>query len=566
MTRLKSPLSNAALLFAAIGLGALVAIAQLQGQPVPQPGDGGQDGTSSAPLAVQAFPIYGATATMAWSPDSRRLTWADGDEYWQQGLTPVSRAGIWVLDRNGDARRVISEARHHPVWTADGRIVSSCSLYANCQPGVRIDDFEHGGQQIVATVSAWTTAVASDGRVLFFHNVEGWAHANRPDDPWRLDPPEYSPQHRPQNTLPVCGAPTIGDLRVVTRQDAGLVLEADGQVVGVIDSTPPMSYQGQVVEPCVSPDGTRVAYLADVATPDALRMASDPTVADENARELRVYSTTAAGLGALTANGQPPRPTAELYTQRVVQLTEPIALHRFYGDTVSFAWSPSGQHMAFNASHTAMSFAWNGSSRITDQNGLWAFNASSGATTRIHEELRLHPAWLSDDQLVSVCSVYESETCTPGIAMTDLPSGQSAITQDDEWLHHTRRAQSGGYLYFNQAEYSWRHQDASGASRTLASPSSWHPPSSEAAPHCFNEQENFTALATNEGLVLRYNDGTDVIIDDTVAYYYEYSCWQTSHGMGLVQPCVSPDGQHVAYAASPDANEIEVRVYPISDR
>lgn len=237
-----------------------------------------------------------------------------------------------------------------------------------------------------------------------------------------------------------------------------------------------------------------------------------------------------------------------------------------YGNTPSLAWSPNGQHLAFNQAYEYYGFS-DEEAAFASSLGLWVYSLESGEARMLENDQRYHPAWLGDDLVVSGCSNYES--CEAGLYVNGL-DGSRRLLRDNAFFTQAfseyeiiyRPGRSDGYYLLDlrmDSEYE------------LMDDSHWdfdewepHPQSLNQCPQRIGDT---TVHVNRDGLWLTRNGEEPVLIDSTPPHQYQYLGEEdeTSTGRDYIKPCLHPDGNSVAYvAAGSSRGNMELRIVAIA--
>jgi len=227
----------------------------------------------------------------------------------------------------------------------------------------------------------------------------------------------------------------------------------------------------------------------------------------------------------------------------------------FHGDTVSLAWSPDGQRLAFNS---AWGYYPSGSG---PEQGVWVYERDSESTRRLHTEQRYHPTWLGNERIATACSPYE--TCTEGIMLTDM-SGTSTLALAVS-AYHTAAASDDELIFYNgfQGYTGWNRLTLSSSARAteISGNCSWEPPPEMVQDQCLQQVGDLSiAVDASTGLWGRLGESDPFLIDGSPAFNYGSDAWDCSRShSGPVQACLAPDGGQVAYVAQ-QSTGLELRV------
>jgi len=254
----------------------------------PAAGTGGlQVAAPGAPVAAPGGPVAvleptarlrlnGSTPCLAWSPDSRRVVTNAAFEYYgHEGEIRRLRGqlGIWVLDAlSGRATHVFAGQGYHPFWLSAGSVGWGHSEYEEGPPGIYTAPVAPKAQprRIGALKGIHRTLLGQDGRVLVyvgFPEYKRWGLVDAVSGSFEALPAlaevsswdDPAGQYQDQCLQQTPGAQLVPDdrfgfsLQVGTRRFS---LGADPILTSSSESA------SGPIRACLSPDGSRVAFLA----------------------------------------------------------------------------------------------------------------------------------------------------------------------------------------------------------------------------------------------------------------------------------------------------------------
>jgi hypothetical protein len=367
----------------------------------------------------------------------------------------------------------------------------------------------------------------------------------------------------------------VGDVRVTVDASTGLWAQWGASSPFQVDATPPFTFSGGAsacagshdgpVQPCLSPDGLEVAYVAQGdgglllrvhELPDVADMASvigGPAALGTAALESPSFVTPSTpGPGVTAPSLTTPAPIIPMEARLTPDGSRPFLAFDFYGDTPSLAWSPDSGHLAFNAAFAGSAYREDWDPMYTtflSELGLFVMDAGMATVQRVASEQRYHPSWLGNDRVASACSVNES--CTSGLALTELDGTTTMATRSS--VFNTAAMSDHEVLYFAADTYSWDRvdTDTSATVSAVAPGCSWEPPPELAQDQCIQEVGDVRVwVQLGTGLYSQVGSNAPVRLDPSPPWVlesgYAYACRQNDHS-GPIQPCLSPDGQRVAY-------------------
>jgi len=239
---------------------------------------------SSRPF--RAFDFFGDTVSLSWSPDSRHVLFnsayaaagslADYDPGYQ---AVEGTLGVYVANATDGLVTRVSEQRYHPAWVNDETVVSACTPWDTCESGVHLTSLA-GVSDALSSMAAMHTLPGSDSSHFYFFDADAYQWSRYTLDPVGIegavstngswDPPSEAGDQCVQQ---------VGDTRVSVQAGLGLFVQVGDGAAVRIDPSPPFIFEGPgyyvagiddphsgPIEPCLSPDGRRVAYVARGAT------------------------------------------------------------------------------------------------------------------------------------------------------------------------------------------------------------------------------------------------------------------------------------------------------------
>ncbi len=261
----------------------------------------------------------------------------------------------------------------------------------------------------------------------------------------------------------------------------------------------------------------------------------------------------AAPLFAAACGGSP-RPEAVVVVPAAATTPEPIVIGppaplparvayewSVFGDTPTVAWSPDGARLA-----VAHQVNYLSAPDTTGNAGIDVVDIRNGTPRRVHQGPGYHPVWLSNETIAFGCSTYE---CNNDEGLYLLQQGGRAERVLSRGVYHTRRAQSGGVLFFSgfPEDEGWMVWDpVTRQAQPVQGPkSSWKPPVASLADQCPAK-----AGARRVGVVA----GQLIVRNDETGKSHRlgaFPAWKLSwpENGGVIKPCLSPDGRYVVYFA-----------------
>lgn len=252
------------------------------------------DGSGSA---VWSMTLYGNTPSLAWSPNGQHLAFNQAYEYYgfsDEEAAYAEDLGLWVYSlESGEARMLENDQRYHPAWLGDDLIVSGCSNYESCEAGLYLNDLDGTREQLrdnaffAQAFSEYEVIYRprrSDGYYLLDVRMDS-EYEVMTDSHWDFD--EWEPHPQSLNQCPQ----TVGETSVRVNED-GLWLTRTGEEPVLIDSTPPHQYlylgeedpysrRADYIEPCLHPEGDRVAYITAGSTRGMMELRLVPIAPNE---------------------------------------------------------------------------------------------------------------------------------------------------------------------------------------------------------------------------------------------------------------------------------------------
>jgi hypothetical protein len=238
-----------------------------------------------------------------------------------------------------------------------------------------------------------------------------------------------------------------------------------------------------------------------------------------------------------------PRPTPEPI---VIAPPEPLPSRVAYewsvfGDTPTVAWSPDGARIA-----VAHQVNYLSAPDTSGNSGIDVVDMRSGMPRRVHKGPGYHPVWLSNETIAFGCSTYECDNAE-GLYLLEKGRAERVLSRG---VYHTRRAQSGGVLFFSgfpEAEGWMLWDPATRAAEPVrgAKMNSWKPPAAALADQC---------PAQTRGRRVDVRGGQIVVRDDETGKSHKLGAfppWKLEwpEDAGVIKPCLSPDGRYVVYFA-----------------
>ena len=268
---------------------------------------------------------------------------------------------------------------------------------------------------------------------------------------------------------------------------------------------------------------------------------------------LAVVLAQLGGLGTATGGGQ--------------QITlAPVATLRLHGSTPCLAWSPDGRRVVVNAA-----FGGYGEEGLMREHarevGVHVLEVNRGRHVPIPFPKALHPFWLNHQE---VGWVNDSGGDRAGLFRARL--GATAAVEKVGRFESAHRAHLGrngkilARLSSSKESPAWywvhprtgQSETAFGRVAPDKRPGSWDTPSAVIADQCPSKVGSVQARADATGIQLQMNDQSYRLAGKAPFVYRGYG--PDGH-MGPIQPCLSPDGKHLAYlTASDDAHAYSLEV------
>lgn len=260
-----------------------------------------------------------------------------------------------------------------------------------------------------------------------------------------------------------------------------------------------------------------------------------------------------AGLGLWQARTIGARGRAGVMVAGQLEL-EPVVELRLHGSTPSVAWAADGRRLAINAAFGVYD-SDQLARRYKGELGVHVVDVQTGQTLQVPFVGARHPFWLDGDTLGWVNNYYVGErpglflaSAHPGAKVRKLGKATSA--------HRAHLARNGRILaYVDGDTRGWvfvdprtgKSQSAFGQrGRGGDQPGSWDTPRKLIVDQCPAQLGTLAAAASKaRGVELRLG-GSIFRLAGQRAYVFEHD-YAPQGGAGPVQPCLSPDGRHLAF-------------------
>lgn len=521
------------------------------------------------PRVVLTFGFFGDTPSLAWAPDSQHLAFNSAFGAYPGGHG--SGLGLWVYDRSSEATtQLVREPRYHPAFLGNETIATACSPYEDCTEGLYLTQLS-GANQHALTSSVYHTVAGSGGDddLLFFEGFRGYTGWNQYDTTTAARHAGVAPGcswEPPASLVQDQCVQQVGSVSVAVDTTRGLwvrVGEADPFLAdegsGYWYSGSPWDCIGNhagVVDPCLSPDGRQVAWVAQAEGQLQLRVVELPTLAGLTAfgpagdpsavplfsGDVPVGVPDPATAPLAMAPDDPQPMTRTMTTETSTDPARAYLALDLFGDSPSLAWSPEGERLVVSATNHYLETP-------TNQGGLFVIDPAAGTAQRLTSEERRHPVWTSAATIVSSCGFFS--TCSPGLIAMDLEANRAQQVVDTQAVH-VAASQSGGLVFHDPMSYTWREWSAAdGIVESSEQGCAWEPPPSTTLDQCVQQVGDVRVWSqAPTGLYAQVGAGRPMRLDPRSPYFFElgYSdgCREQIH-QGVVQPCLSPDGSRVAY-------------------
>jgi hypothetical protein len=235
--------------------------------------------------------IYGDTPSLAWSPSGNRLAFNQAfGPYYGYGATPPpavasSELGVFAVDPDsGDVAHLSEGPAYHPAWLDDEHVVWACSsMMVDCVDGVFKVDLGGVVEKLVPTGSQLVYSV-SPVEIIYLNYDYAWLLRNL--DTGRVNL-VYSAAHPYYDTEPPPGfyrdqcLQNVGDVRAYAMPEDGVYVSVGGAAPVQISEDAPffvgdpaygVDRFNSPVPPCVSPDGSRVAFVTQHPEPGRINL------------------------------------------------------------------------------------------------------------------------------------------------------------------------------------------------------------------------------------------------------------------------------------------------------
>ena len=229
--------------------------------------------------------VYGNTPSLAWSPDGTRLAFNESWRAWQ-APSDDTRRGLYLYNtQTQSVDRLAFQQRYHPAWLGNQRLVAVCSEFEECSQGAYLYTVS-GNESTLASTDTLHSQALSDTEVAIYamwtHGPTAWRRINVETGTVSWEPTEAGGWDRHPEAIDQC-VQSVGDTRVWLNDEAGLFSQVGDADPVHLSSAMPVFFDSWIgerynglIQPCLSPDGRRVAYYSQ-GTPDGDEYDTCPT-------------------------------------------------------------------------------------------------------------------------------------------------------------------------------------------------------------------------------------------------------------------------------------------------
>ncbi|MBW2701636.1 MAG: hypothetical protein JRF33_12540 [Deltaproteobacteria bacterium] len=511
---------------------------------------------------ILSLTLHGATPCMAWSPNNRRLVVNSAFEPWTDPKSLQGDAkrthGLHVLDLpRRKTIHVTDTVTFHPFWLNDRKVAFVRNAYTGSDSGLFT---AHAGpharlRRIGPKRNLHSGFLAKNGKLLIFVDGEpgyGWYYMNRNTGKLKKAPvPEdaggdmASSWARPHELIVEQCPQRVGNVSVASNPELGVGLQIGQQLFNLTDEQPWKFQRGgggnPMVQPCLSPDGRKLAYLTDNGA---------------GGMEVKVVKVPSLQL-ALAMSRAPASSDMPSLSPSVSML--------LHGSTPSMAWSPDGRRVLANASYEYYGYDAEIRSHA-EKLGIWILDAYMGQSTRVFDGQGYHPFWLGNQSVGWGHSKYEDGP--PGLFVA-AARGMAPVRRIGTLagVHRTAAGRNGKILvYVGWPEYKrWGYVDPdSGAFAPLPAlekVSSWKTPKNLIEDQCLQTQGDIKLTRDGKfGVLLEVGGRRFRLATEPL---FRFSGDYGSGAAKAVSACLSPSGEHVAYLVNAGRAKSELRIAAI---